>query len=218
MNTLASHRGIPPSCSLSSLRWQGELESSRPKALCPQGEAVTVSHPSALRKVVSTVVAHVLVSSMRTRTQPFQGPGPGGGGLDPRRPGACQPCCGGGGSPHPKKNAGSRLLETRAFPGPVGNGISPQSDLLRRAAQLVAAAPAICAEQASVGAGPSCPRQPLRTPHPCTALAECGSSLWAAGAVLSRPGTVRTECSEGLRARETRKCVACMFKRDNRLQ
>lgn len=123
-----------------------------------------------------------MLSVARTRPQPFQGDLAPQGDVGSRMPGACQLCCNGGGNPHPKKNPDSRLLEARAFHGPTGDGLSSQSDLFNGLIQLAAVAPAICAEPATVGAGP-CRRQPL-----CTVLAEFGSSLWSAKATAVQDG------------------------------
>lgn len=143
-----------PSCFLLSPRYQGELESAWLKALCPCGEAVPVSHPGARLKIMFAVVGSVLVSAARVRPQPFQGPGPTVGGW-PQDAWGLPTRLQWWGSPYPKKNLGSRLLEARAFCGPTGDGLSPQSDLFSGLVQLAAIAPAICVELATVGAGPS---------------------------------------------------------------
>lgn len=86
----------------------------------------------------------------------------------------------------------------RACHGPVGNGISPQSDLSSGLIQLAVIAPAFYAELAGVGAGPSCPKAAsLCTPCSCTALAELGSSLWAAEATVVEAGYCEDEVLRG---------------------
>lgn len=128
--------------------------------------------------------------------------------IGPRMPRACQLCCNGGGSPYPKKNPDSRLPKARAFHGPTGDGLSPQSDLLSGLVQLAAIALPSVQNWPPWGLGPLPEAAPLHPP-PLSVLfwqnlgALCGQQK----PLMSRLAAVRIKCSEGLGAQGRRKCV-----------
>lgn len=121
----------------------------------------------------------------------------------PRTPGACQLCCNSGGSPYPNKSPGSSLLERGGFHRPTGDRISPQNDLFSGLVQLAAIAPAICAELATMRAGPPAGGSPSARPTPALFWLNLGPLCGQQEPLLPRLGTVRIKCSEGLGARGT---------------
>lgn len=184
---------LPPTeeslCSLPALLCQGEPESPWPWVLCPR-EAVTVSHPRVPLKRAFTRGGSVLVSTARTRPQDFQGPGPTG------RTWASG-CLGWGcaGSPHPRKNPGSRLQKEYHPKVTFAVGLSSWQSLPLPSVQNQ---PLWGGWALLPGAAlPYCPRP----------LAEFGSSVWSAKATAVQAGAVRIKCSEGPGVQETRKCV-----------
>ena len=87
----------------------------------------------------------------------------------------------------------------------------PHSDLFSGRVQLAAIAPAICAELAAMGAGPSARGSPSVLTIPVLFWLNLGALCGQQKPLMSWLIAMRTKCSEGLGAQEARKCVVLVM-------
>lgn len=123
-------------------------QSPRPGGSPSQREAVTVSQTSTLLTGAIYFCGRCAGLCCVDGLFSFQGPGPMGGPWSQE----CLGCsCG---SPHPRKNPGSRPLEARAFHRSRGRGYHPKLTFPVEACPAGSRCPTICTEPASEGWAP----------------------------------------------------------------